>query len=39
MTRGKLHYNTDRWIAYWADRMTWQIAHWRSGTEAHGGGK
>ena len=39
MTHGKLNYNTDRWIAYWADRMTWHVAHLRSGTKAYGNGK
>lgn len=28
MTRGKLHYNADRWWAYCADRMGWQVGQW-----------
>lgn len=32
MRRGKLHYNADRWFAYCADRMGWQIGHWINAT-------
>lgn len=28
MRRGKLHYNADRWYAYCADRMGWQVGVW-----------
>lgn len=31
MRRGKLHYNADRWWAYCADRMGWQVGHWING--------
>ena len=30
----KIRYNADRWWAYCADRMGWQVGHWINGNAA-----
>lgn len=34
MRHNKIRYNADRWWAYCADRMGWQVGHWINGAKA-----
>lgn len=37
MRHNKIRYNADRWWAYCADRMGWQLGHWINGAKADAG--